>query len=182
MSTFKHNRRSNRIVNIPNALSLLRVLLTLFIFYYLSKEDGYIEILILALIAILTDFFDGYLARKLNQISDWGKILDPVADKIAIAILCVGLVFFRGFPWWALSLIILRDVVILIFAFYVMKKREYIPVSNMLGKVTVTVYAALIVVYIFDIEFLKWYVLWLSMIFLILSLYGYYRVTFVQSK
>ena len=182
MSTYKFNKRNNRIVTVPNALSCLRILLTPFILYYLSREDGRIEIIVLVLAAIISDFLDGYLARKLNQISDLGKILDPLADKIAVVSLCVGLVLFRDFPLWFLILIISRDVVIFLFGLYIVRKRAYVPKSNILGKITVHVYALLIITYIFDIEPLKQYFLYLSMIFLILSLYGYYHDEFVKTK
>ena len=182
MSTYKHSKRNNRIVTIPNALSCLRILLTPFILYYLSREEGYIEITVLVVVAIVSDFLDGFFARKLNQISELGRILDPLADKIAVGAVCVGLVFFRDFPLWALCLIIFRDVVILLFGLYIVWKRAYVPRSNILGKITVNVYAVLVVSYIFDIEPFKQYILYLSMIFLILSLYGYYNYIFAQPK
>ena len=182
MLTYKYNKRNNRIVTIPNALSCLRILLTPFMLYYLSREDGHIEILVLLLVAVVSDFFDGFLARKLDQISNLGKILDPLADKVVVVTLCVGLVFFRDFPLWALSLIIFRDVVILLSGLYIVRKRAYVPMSNILGKITVNMYALLILVYIFDIEPLKNYVLLLSVIFLIISLYVYYYTEFVQTK
>jgi len=182
MSAYKYSKKNNRIVTIPNALSCLRILLTPFILYYLSREDGYIEIIVLVAAAIVSDFLDGFLARKLNQISELGRILDPLADKIAVGAVCVGLVFFRDFPLWAFCLIIFRDVVILLFGLYFVWKRAYVPRPNILGKITVNVYAVLIITYIFNIEPIKQYILFLSVVFLILSLYGYYNYVFAQPK
>lgn len=71
-------------MNTPNKLSLLRIILIpFFIFFYLYRAlpNGILIATIILIVAELTDFLDGYLARKYNQITDLGKLLDPVADK-----------------------------------------------------------------------------------------------------
>lgn len=165
-----------KIITVPNAFSVLRILLTPVVWYYLSLGNSYFQLLVVSLLICLTDFLDGYTARKFNQITESGKILDPVADKITIGVIAVGLVIYRDFPVWALALLILRDVIILIGSMFLIKKKGLVPSSNMLGKVTVTVYAALIIVYLLDIDAIKLYILYLSMVFLFLSLIGYYKV------
>lgn len=169
------DREFNRIVNIPNAFSALRIVLIPFIIYYLSRENGHTELLVVALLMILSDYCDGYFARKLDQITESGKILDPLADKLAIAALAVGLVIYRDFPLWALLLLVVRDIIIVIAGIFVIRKTGVVPGSNLLGKWTVTVYSVLMLVYLMDIDFLKIYVLYLSMIFLFGSLVGYYK-------
>ena len=68
-------------INLPNFLSLLRILLIPLIFYLYGTGANLICGAVF-LLAILTDYYDGYFARKLNQSSHFGSILDPVADKI----------------------------------------------------------------------------------------------------
>ncbi|MCH8285423.1 CDP-alcohol phosphatidyltransferase family protein [candidate division KSB1 bacterium] len=174
------DRGFNRIVNIPNAFSVLRIVLIPFMVYYLSLQRGYTELLVICLLMILSDYLDGYFARKLNQITESGKILDPLADKLAIAAIAVGLVLYRDFPLWALILLVLRDIIIVVAGIIVIRKTGVVPGSNLLGKWTVTVYSVLIFVYVMDIDFLKIYVLYLSMIFLFGSLIGYYKSSHVK--
>ena len=85
------------IKKIPNILSLSRIVLSPVVFLLLGipgLEGKIISIVFLALL-FLTDFFDGMLARMLNQTSDLGRILDPLADKALVAVLFIALVFFR---------------------------------------------------------------------------------------
>ena len=67
-----------------NILTLSRILLAAIIFVLLMSPDGYFLALVLFFLAGVTDYFDGYLARKYNAVSQLGEILDPIADKILI--------------------------------------------------------------------------------------------------
>ena len=67
-----------------NILTLSRILLAVIIFVLLISPDGYLLALILFFLAGITDYFDGYLARKYDAVSQLGEILDPIADKILI--------------------------------------------------------------------------------------------------
>jgi len=167
---------SNQIVNIPNAFSALRVVLIPFLIYYMSLQRGNTELLIIAALMGISDYADGYFARKLNQITESGKILDPLADKIAVAASVIGLVLYRDFPLWALILLIARDIIILIAGIFVMRKTGVVPSSNLLGKWTVTAFFVLIIIYLFDVDFLKIYVLIISMLVLMWSMVEYYKL------
>ena len=74
-----------------NILTLSRILFASLIFILLMSPDGYFLALILFLFAGITDYFDGYLARKYNAVSKLGEILDPIADKILILFILFGL-------------------------------------------------------------------------------------------
>tara|TARA_B100001559_G_scaffold318455_1_gene325645 strand:+ start:1858 stop:2403 length:546 start_codon:yes stop_codon:yes gene_type:complete len=74
-----------------NILTLSRIFLAAVIFLLLISPDGYLLALILFFIAGITDYFDGYLARKYNAVSQIGEVLDPIADKILVLFLFVGL-------------------------------------------------------------------------------------------
>jgi len=90
-----------------NQLSLLRVVLILPIYYFLKLDTttGSYLAVFLMLFAALTDTLDGKLARKLNQQSDFGRILDPVADKVTIAVIALMLINLRDLPIWFLVLL-----------------------------------------------------------------------------
>ena len=76
---------------IINILTLSRIILAALIFTLLISPDGYFLALALFFLAGITDYFDGYLARKYNAVSELGEILDPIADKILILFLLFGL-------------------------------------------------------------------------------------------
>jgi cardiolipin synthase len=104
--------QTDRVWTIPNVLSGIR-LLTIPVFVWLAlgpEEDGWAAV-VLAL-GGLTDYFDGMLARRWNQISRVGQLLDPIADRLStVAVLVVFLV--RGVvPWWFVALLVARDAVL----------------------------------------------------------------------
>jgi CDP-diacylglycerol--glycerol-3-phosphate 3-phosphatidyltransferase len=74
-----------------NLLTFSRILIAVIIFLLLMSSDGYFLALILFFLASITDYFDGYLARKYNAVSEIGEILDPIADKILIIFVLFGL-------------------------------------------------------------------------------------------
>ena len=74
-----------------NILTFSRIFLAALIFILLTSADGYFLALILFFLAGVTDYFDGYLARKYNAVSELGEILDPIADKILILFILFGL-------------------------------------------------------------------------------------------
>ncbi|MDT4921348.1 MAG: hypothetical protein QOI15_2250 [Pseudonocardiales bacterium] len=103
---------TDQIWTIPNALSVLRLLgVPVFLWLLLGPhEDGWA----LAILAVsgFTDWLDGVLARKLNQMSRVGALLDPLADRLYILATLVGLVLRHVIPWWLAVVIVGRDVVV----------------------------------------------------------------------
>jgi cardiolipin synthase (CMP-forming) len=104
---------TSRVLTVPNLLSSLRiVLIPVFVFLIVHRETSRAGLVVLGLVSA-TDWVDGYLARRTGQVSDLGKILDPVADRLAIAAGLIALVVRGVFPWWAALPILLRDAAIL---------------------------------------------------------------------
>ncbi|AFN75662.1 CDP-diacylglycerol/glycerol-3-phosphate 3-phosphatidyltransferase [Melioribacter roseus P3M-2] len=99
---------------LPNQLTVLRIILTpVFFFLFLSGEPLLIQISALVyIIAAITDWYDGWLARKFNYITEWGKFLDPLADKILTSAAFLALVLVGILELWMVSLIIFRDILI----------------------------------------------------------------------
>jgi CDP-diacylglycerol---glycerol-3-phosphate 3-phosphatidyltransferase len=99
---------------LPNQLTVLRIILTpIFLFLFISGNPLLIQIsMIVFLIAALTDWYDGWLARKFNYITDWGKFMDPLADKILTSTAFFGLVSLGMLELWMVILIVFRDFLI----------------------------------------------------------------------
>jgi len=100
-------------LTIPNAISVVRLLgVPLFLWLILVAEADLWAFVVLVL-GGASDWLDGYLARRLNQSSRVGEILDPLIDRLYIAAILLGLAM-RGFiPWWLLGILVLRDVLLL---------------------------------------------------------------------
>ncbi len=131
-----------KVFTISNLLSLLRLVGSFYLYYVIVQKNWQMSILLSA-IMIITDYADGYFARKLNQISEMGKILDPLADKVCIGLGLIALYLEYSFPLWIVILVIGRDVLILIGSLILLTRLPYVTPSAMLGKITVTVISLL---------------------------------------
>jgi CDP-diacylglycerol--glycerol-3-phosphate 3-phosphatidyltransferase len=158
--------------HIPNILSGLRIFLVIPFIYSLAYDDMPAVVLI-ALAMILSDYFDGFLARRWNIETETGRILDPLADKICVASVGLVLVFLRGFPPLLLIAVIVRDLGILLAGLLVIRNKSVVPVSNVLGKMTAGVLAICLLIYLFEIEFLKTPAVVITIIMLVVSSLSY---------
>jgi CDP-diacylglycerol--glycerol-3-phosphate 3-phosphatidyltransferase len=93
---------------------------------------------ILCIVAAVTDFLDGYVARKRNEITEFGKIIDPLADKILVGVIAIKLYVIGVLSGYFLLIIVLRDTVIFVGGILISLKLKKVLPSNLLGKITVT--------------------------------------------
>lgn len=105
---------TSRVLTIPNLLSLARVLLIPLFVWLIVREGSEAAGLLLFGMVSATDWVDGYVARRIGQVSELGKLLDPTADRLAIAAGLIAMVVRDAFPLWAALLILVRDGLILI--------------------------------------------------------------------
>lgn len=122
-------------MNISNKLTFLRIFLVFFCvgFVLLNTFLFHILALLLFLVASLTDFLDGYLARKHNNTTDLGKILDPIADKILIIGMFAAFVEIGIITAWMVIVILLREFIITSLRFYGLRKNIVLEAQR-LGK------------------------------------------------
>ena len=112
--------------NVPNALTVLRILMVP-LFLVLLLADGGNDVtlrwwaLIVFLLAMFTDFVDGYLARQNNLITNFGKIADPIADKSLMAAALIGLAIIVELPWWVPVIILVREFGITVLRFFMIR-------------------------------------------------------------
>ncbi|MGH2699485.1 MAG: CDP-alcohol phosphatidyltransferase family protein [Actinomycetota bacterium] len=103
---------TRRVLTVPNLLSALRLAtVPVFLYLFVTGREG--AAVVLYAIGALTDFFDGYIARSLGQVSEVGKLLDPLADRVFIIALTLALVAVGALRWWLAVAIVARDVVLL---------------------------------------------------------------------
>ena len=143
--------------SLPNLLTILR-LLACPLLIYLFEIANYLWILIIFVLACLTDFFDGYLARKKNFKSNFGKALDPIADKILIITMSVLIIVYEknliGLLVIPFYIIIIREIIISSLRFNLVDKNKSIDVS-LLSKyktfIQMIAIGSLISFFIFDV-------------------------------
>lgn len=100
---------STRVVTIPNVLSVVRlVFIPLFLWLLGTAQYGWA--LVVIIVSSLTDFVDGYIARRFDQVSRIGQLLDPAVDRLFIFSTLIGLAWQDFLPWWLVIVIVLRDV------------------------------------------------------------------------
>jgi CDP-diacylglycerol---glycerol-3-phosphate 3-phosphatidyltransferase len=114
-------------MNLPNALTVARILALPFCAWALFKNGGddptwQIIAWCMFFVVGMTDVLDGRIARKRNQISSFGTLLDPIADKAFIATALIGLSLLEKMPWWVTIVILAREVGITILRFAVIKR------------------------------------------------------------
>lgn len=114
MTTAPSETPSSAVATIPNALSLARVLLIPAFVWLIVDRDTTFAGLVLFVVVISTDWVDGYVARRTGQVSELGKVLDPTADRLAMAAGLIALAVRGAFPLWAALLILVRDGLVLL--------------------------------------------------------------------
>ena len=122
---------------LANFLSVLRVLLIPFLLHFIAQgPTAQLQAILLLLIAGATDIGDGWVARRYNQVSRLGKILDPLADKIFLACLLGGLVLWRDLPLWLLVMLFVRDLGIVLVGGLLLRSQGLVIAANRWGKYT----------------------------------------------
>ena len=101
-------------MTLPNQLTILRVILSpIFLFFFLSEVIWMKQVSVaIYIVAALSDWYDGWLARKFNYITSWGKFWDPLADKILTSFAFISFAIVDLIPWWMVVILVGRDVVI----------------------------------------------------------------------
>ena len=162
-----------------NLLSFFRLLLVIPFWILLdnfsSPEIKYFTFG-LCIFAAITDILDGYLARKFNEVTELGKIIDPLADKIVVGVLIVKLYLIGIIPEYYFLMVVGRDVLIFIGGIFITKRIKKVLPSNMLGKITVINISIVILLFILRVNttYLAFKMIYgLSIVLIFVSLIGY---------
>jgi len=143
-TTFKH---------LPNILTIIRIILT-FIFIGIATKSGVgykISSFVIFIIASLTDYFDGYLARKYHLITNFGKIMDPIADKFLTLSAFFIFAQMQLIAVWMYALIAFREISITVWRLLVIKQGKVLAAESMGKYKTVTQIVAICLIFLFII-------------------------------
>ena len=133
-----------KLKHIPNILSIIRIILVGVFVYTMFWVNAYVAMFVF-LLAGATDVVDGYLARRNNWITELGKILDPVADKLMQCTVLVSLYIKNIIPLWFVIPFFAKEITTLVTGFLVLKKRSVVVVSKWYGKMAVCLFYATVV-------------------------------------
>lgn len=157
-------------MNTPNKLTLLRILLIpVFVaVYYINFDGWFYWAAAIFIIASITDFVDGYLARKNEQVTDFGKFIDPIADKLLVMSALLILMEWGKAPAWLVMILLAREFIISGFRLVAAGKGSVIA-AGAAGKIKTVVQIVAVSVMLFDDPILKWTGIPLGMILLYIS-------------
>ncbi|GGJ78507.1 CDP-diacylglycerol--glycerol-3-phosphate 3-phosphatidyltransferase [Agromyces bauzanensis] len=121
--------------NLPNAVTVVRILIAPLFFWMLladGGQDGWLRWAAAAvfIVGISTDSLDGYLARSRGLVTDLGKLLDPIADKLLTSGALVCLSILGELPWWVTAIIVVREVGITVWRFWELGRGNVVPASS----------------------------------------------------
>ncbi|MBZ4683043.1 MAG: CDP-diacylglycerol---glycerol-3-phosphate 3-phosphatidyltransferase [Fusobacteriaceae bacterium] len=156
-------------MNIANILTIFRIILIIPFIYYLKIPNSEYIAFIIFTIASITDFLDGYLARKYNLITDFGKLMDPLADKILVFAALIIFVELNYIPSWMVIVILTRDFLINGIRNLAASKGAVIA-AGMSGKIkTTTQMIAILIIILLGNSNISMYIMFIPIFFTIYS-------------
>lgn len=142
--------KKKEILTVPNLLSLFRLALIPVIVWLYSKAKLYYAAAGVIVLSGLSDIVDGFIARRFNMVSDFGKILDPVADKLTQAALLFCLLSRYKLMWALIAVFAVREIVMIIMGLVTIKKSDEVNSAQWYGKVnTVVLYSVMMLLILF---------------------------------
>ncbi|HDZ11551.1 MAG TPA: hypothetical protein ENH53_04990 [Bacteroidetes bacterium] len=174
VKTLLKPENKTEIWTISNILTLTRILLLPWIIYFFVQDTRKSQNIAFGLmvLAALTDLSDGFLARKLNQKTNLGKILDPIADKLALVSVGILLVIYRNLPIWLLIILVIRDSFYGIYG-YALLRKGVVPEARLVGKLTTTSLALTFLFYLLKIRLINTIFLYVSGVLIVISMFDY---------
>ena len=160
-----------RLVNLPNALTVLR-LAVVPVFAVLLVSDGGVDderrywATLAFTLAIITDVYDGMIARRTGQVTEFGKLADPIADKALTGTALIGLSVLGLLPWWVTGAILVREIGVTVLRFWVI--RHGVMASSRGGKIKTVAQAVAIGLYIMPLSGVmasaRWWVMGVALV------------------
>lgn len=168
-----YESETRRYFTAANIISMLRIVLTIPA-VWLFATDKWVWGLIILGICVISDWLDGYVARKAHEVSDFGKFIDPLADKVVAAGMIILMVIRMDFPIWFLFVLVLRDASIYIMKRIFYKRYGIVTGANIAGKAFILVLTIAGVLWLFEyympgVNLYARYVLYFDVLLMLIS-------------
>ena len=135
-----------------NQLSVVRLVLVGPTVYYLLQPNRSRSALALLVFGMATDAVDGPIARRRGEVSELGKVIDPIADKLTLDAVAIALSMRHGFPWWVTTLLLARDAGIVVGSMLIFRRSTYVMPSIRSGKLTTAMLTVALLLYLLNIQ------------------------------
>ena len=163
-------------MNLPNKLTLMRVvLIPIFLLVLFLMQEPYNRYIATAIfvVASVTDFLDGYIARKYHMVSNFGKFMDPLADKLLVMAALVSMVAMEDLPAWVVIVILAREFAITGFRTLAMEA-NIVMAASWWGKIKTTTQMIMIILVLLQLPFaympmIETVLIWLAVLFTVVS-------------
>ncbi len=147
-------------MNLPNQLTVLRILLSPVFLYFFNSESKDLKFLSFCIftIAAITDWYDGVLARKYGFVTRWGKFLDPLADKILTSFAFIGFLSIGYIQFWMFAIIVVRDIgITLLRSFAELKGKHVVTTFSAKVKTFVQMVVIFYVLFFYCVKDYSWF-------------------------
>lgn len=140
---------NSKIITIPNIMSLFRICLIPIIIWFYCFKDNYQLVGALLILSGVTDIIDGFIARRFNMITDFGKALDPFADKLTQASMMFCLTLRFPLMMIPFILLVIKEIISSVLVFIIIKKTKFVPMANWHGKVATALLYSMMFIHVF---------------------------------
>ena len=172
-------------MNLPNMLTLARfVLIPVFVyvvFCYPGEASGLVAGMVIFAFAGLTDLLDGYIARRYNMVTTWGKLMDPLADKLMLITVLISLSIKQLIPPFVVIVVIVKELMIIVGAAFLYKARKVVVQANYFGKAASTAFFLAVVAVIFDVLYAE-IILLAALLATLIALVQYFYIAFLKNE
>jgi cardiolipin synthase len=141
-------------MNVPNILTTFRIVLVPLLGYMMQLGE-YVPAAIIFIAAVFTDFLDGFLARKFNQVTNFGKVMDPVADKLLVLMALYMLTIQKKIPLVIFIIVVAKEILLGIGGLLLYRNKKRISSADWYGKIASGIFYFAILMLILDVKYSK---------------------------